>query len=169
MLHDLKQALAAAKTGQGSYGPNYDGNKLAASIESLIKLLSGHIEEVHQFKLKRATDWTTQPYDFVAALAAREGDTRYDFRTLYTTPAGVIEKQDKQSDTSTVGKDLDNVPQPYSGAIVLFETIAQCGATAFDGMGNPTPNRELCLRFANELRTEGLARANGQVNPRYQD
>lgn len=164
MLHDLKQALAAAKTGHGSYGPNYDGNKLAASVESLIALMSGHIVEVHQFKLKHSTSWSTEPYDFLAALAASEDSGRYDFRTLYSSPAGVFAKQDRLSDTSTVGKDLGNVPQPYSGAVVLLETIAQCGATAFDGMGNPTPNRELCLRFANELRTEGLARANDQVN-----
>ena len=163
MLHDLKQALAAAKTGQGSYGPNYDGNKLAASIESLIRMLDVHIEEVYQFKLKHSTSWSTEPYAFLAALAAGEDSGLYDFRTLYTTPAGVFAKKDELSDTSTVGKDLGNVPQPFSGAIVLLETIAQCGATAFDGMGNPTPNRELCLRFASELRTEGLARANDQV------
>jgi hypothetical protein len=169
MLHDLKKALIAAKTGQGSYGPNYDGNKLAASIESLIKLVSGHIEEVHQFKRKDATIWSTESYEFLTALAASEDGANHDFRTMYTSPAEVFTKQDARMDTRAVGNNLDNVPQPYAGAIVLLETIAQCGATSHDGMGNPTPNRELCLRFASELRAEGQARAQDTTKAVYQD
>lgn len=55
------------------------------------------------------------------------------------------------SSTEPVGLNLEGVPQPFAGAIVLLETIAQTGATSFID-GKPTPNRELCLRFASELR-----------------
>lgn len=55
-------------------------------------------------------------------------------------------------DPSKAGRNLDGVPQPYSGAIVLLETIAECGAQSFYEDGKPTPNRELCLKFAAELR-----------------
>lgn len=159
MINGLKAALKAAQLGQGSYGPNYDGHKLAESIHSLIALLNGAVEEVHQFKLKDAADWSTESPEFLAELAASDHTGKYDFRTMYTSPAAVLAQQEKRSDTRDVGRDLDNVPQPYAGAVVLLETIAQCGAIAFDGMGNPTPNRELCQRFADELRTEGKARA----------
>lgn len=167
MLHDLKKALAAAKTGQGSYGPNYDGNKLAASIEELIKQMSSSVEEVYQFKKKQVTSWSTESHAFLTALAASPEGGAYDYRTLYTTPSGVFkERAGIDPDLRSVGRNLDDMPQPYAGAVVLLETIAQCGATAFDEMGTPTPNRELCLRFASELRTEGLAR---KSNPVYQD
>jgi len=33
----LQEALRSAQTGYGSHGPNYDGNKLAASVQALIK------------------------------------------------------------------------------------------------------------------------------------
>jgi hypothetical protein len=58
-----------------------------------------------------------------------------------------------------IGIDLDGMPQPYAGAIVLLETIAQCGALAFFADGSATPNHELCLRFAGELREAGRASA----------
>jgi hypothetical protein len=167
MLHDLKQALASARTGHGSYGPNYDGNKLAASIEALIAQLSSSVEEVYQFKKKDVSNWSTESHAFLVALAASAEGGAYDYRTLYTTPSGVFkERAGLDPDMKTVGRNLDDMPQPFAGAIVLLETIAQCGATAFDEMGTPTPNRALCLRFAGELRTEGLAR---KASPVYQD
>lgn len=119
MLHKLKKALADAQTGQGSYGPNYDGNMLAASIQGLIAQLSSSAQE----------------------------------------QAGT------EPDMDNVGRGLEGLPQPYAGAVVLLETIAQCGAIAFDETGAPTPNRELCLRFAGELRVAG----NKQGSPTYQD
>lgn len=57
-----------------------------------------------------------------------------------------------QPDLAQVGRDLEAVPQPYAGAIVLLETIAECGADAFDEQGAATPNRRLCLQFAEQLR-----------------
>jgi hypothetical protein len=55
------------------------------------------------------------------------------------------------ANSNAVGRDLDGVPQPFSGAIVLLETIAEFGALPFIG-GNPTAMRNDCLRLATELR-----------------
>lgn len=62
-------------------------------------------------------------------------------------------------DISKVGNDLDGVPQPFAGAIVLLETIAQCGALGFFADGSATPNHHLCLRIAEELREAGKVSA----------
>lgn len=72
--------------------------------------------------------------------------------------------KDKIGDTSHVGRGLDDMPQPFAGAIVLLETIAECGARPYIG-GDPTPMRETCMRFASELRTAGeAARLAGAAN-----
>jgi hypothetical protein len=53
------------------------------------------------------------------------------------------------------GLDLDDMPQPYAGAIVMFETIAEFGMESHYANGQPTENRDLCLRLARELRDAG--------------
>lgn len=58
-------------------------------------------------------------------------------------------------DTRKVGVGLDHVSQPFCGSIVLLETIAEAGALAFYADGTPTPMRETCLKFADELRAKG--------------
>lgn len=44
------------------------------------------------------------------------------------------------------------IPQPFAGAITMLELIAEHGAVAKFDDGQPTPNSELCKRFARELR-----------------
>lgn len=68
------------------------------------------------------------------------------------------ERADRIRNTDHVGRNLDGVPQPYAGAIVLLETIAECGALAFVGEQR-TPMSETCTRFANDLRTVAGRRA----------
>jgi hypothetical protein len=55
----------------------------------------------------------------------------------------------------------DDIPQPYAGAVTLLETIAQVGAVPYYENGKPTENRELCLKFAEQLR----AVAKGDISP----
>lgn len=73
-------------------------------------------------------------------------------RVFATHPAAPVE--DKIGNTDHVGRDLDDMPQPYAGAIVLLETIAECGARPYIGE-DPTPMRGDCYRFAKELREAG--------------
>lgn len=79
-------------------------------------------------------------------------------------PAGAADTTASESgeavthgNTDHVGRDLDGMPQPFAGAIVLLETIAECGALAFFPDGSRTPNSNLCKRFADELRLAGRA------------
>lgn len=69
-------------------------------------------------------------------------------------PAPVARELDVEAEhgnTDHVGRDMEGIVQPYAGAIVLLETIAECGAIAFID-GQRTMNSELCRRFASELR-----------------
>lgn len=71
----------------------------------------------------------------------------------------------RHPDTSHVGRDLGGMPQPFAGAVVLLETIAECGAIAFFDDGTRTPNSELCQKFAEDLRMAGKTalQAYGQI------
>jgi hypothetical protein len=75
-------------------------------------------------------------------------------RVFAKQPAAPVE--DKIGSTDHVGRDLDDMPQPFAGAIVLLETIAECGARPYIG-DDPTPIRDDCNRFAKELRVAGRA------------
>jgi hypothetical protein len=150
----LQAILAAARTGHGSYGPNYDPHKLADGINALLAQLDEEVEEVHQFKKKEARNWSTDSPEYLDSLQASEDNAGYDFRILYTQPRLMVPDA-REPDTSRVGRDLDDVPQPYAGAVVLLETIAACGAQPFFANGDSTPMRQLCQRFAGELRSEG--------------
>jgi hypothetical protein len=59
---------------------------------------------------------------------------------------------------STTGGSM--LQQPFAGAITLLETIAQYGMTP-EVDGKPTPNKELCLRFASEMRAALAAKPAG--------
>lgn len=45
-----------------------------------------------------------------------------------------------------------DLPQPFAGAVVLLETIAEHGCVSYLPDGSSSPNRDLCLLFAAELR-----------------
>lgn len=66
--------------------------------------------------------------------------------------AGAPQADDEQlGDTSAVGLDMEGIEQPYAGAVVLLETIAEFGAVPFVD-GAATPMRDDCLRLARGLR-----------------
>lgn len=47
LTEELRQALSTAETGHGSHGPNYDGNKLAASIQAILSrqsMMGGNVQ-----------------------------------------------------------------------------------------------------------------------------
>lgn len=70
----------------------------------------------------------------------------------------------EHGNTDHVGRDMDSIEQPFAGAIVLLETIAECGAIAYID-GQRTQNSELCRRFAAELRTEARRATAGTTAP----
>jgi hypothetical protein len=63
----------------------------------------------------------------------------------------VPEKKPVYSNDRNVGKDTDGIPQPYVGAIVFLQHIAEFGLVPFFENGESTPNRETARRMAQEL------------------
>lgn len=96
----------------------------------------------------------------VAHRVCRYSDTQtLNFYTLKEQIKNVLKERatvemlNPVGNTDHVGRDMDDIPQPYAGAIVLLETISECGAKAYIGRER-TPNSELCMKFANDLRAE---------------
>lgn len=96
----------------------------------------------------------------VAHRVCRYSDTQtLNFYTLKEQIKNVLKERaaaemlNPLENTDHVGRDLDDIPQPYAGAIVLLETISECGAKAYVGRER-TANSELCIKFANDLRAE---------------
>jgi hypothetical protein len=128
---------------------------LVAAWAVAIAILERRILDAAAFQAMNA--WTIVLFGLIAPII---GWVRY-FREE-EQPASPSEKVDSSKAAVTtsdslhiVGIGLTDMPQPYAGAIVMLETIAEFGMQSHYPDGRPTENHELCLRLARELRAAG--------------
>lgn len=119
-----------------------------AGATEVLGYIAGQIRQYGQELVDAALRLSSEKHQKRATEILNDIESRLlELATSYKADLGI----DKMGNTDHVGRNLDGVPQPYAGAIVLLETIAECGARAFVGEDR-TENSKLCTRFANELR-----------------
>lgn len=139
--------IADAITRFNSPSPARSDKDAAPDVRALLKRAEQALDMAHSYVNDGGGD-VDEVEDASIAIA--------EFLQAERAPSG------EHGNTDHVGRDMDGIAQPLAGAIVLLETIAECGATAFID-GQRTPNSELCKRFADELRTEARRATAGQT------